>query len=133
VREADFRYLDGQGWFAKRVFPGLTPIFLSSRAHQRSEGAMRSIQSRNRNLGIQNARKSAKSIVRNASDRPSPRATGAFYGYASRSWRDMRDAVRFMVTTATCVMKTHVTGGACGALALQRSERHAHACRSAAR
>lgn len=93
---------------------------------------MRSIQSRNRNLGIQNARKSAKSIVRIVVDRPSPRATGAFYGYASRSWQSLGDAMRFMVTLVTCVVKTHVTGGACGALALQRSERHAHACRSAA-
>lgn len=94
---------------------------------------MRSIQSRNRNLGIQTARKSAKSIVRMVVAAASPRATGAFYGSASRSWQSLRDAVRFMVTTATCVMKTHVTGGACGALALQRSEQHAHACRSAAR
>jgi hypothetical protein len=108
------------------------PFSLEPRT-KRSEGNMRSIQSRNRNLGIQNARKSAKSIVRNVVDRPSPRATGALYGYASRSWQSMRDAVRFMVTLGACVMKTHVTGGACGALALQRSERHAHACCSAAR
>ena len=43
---------------------------------------MRSIQSRNRNLGIQNAQQSAKTIVRSDSDRPSLFAIfGALYGY----------------------------------------------------
>ena len=51
--------------------------FLSSRAPSAARATMRSIQSRNRNLGIQNARKSAKTIVRNDSNAASPRATGA--------------------------------------------------------
>ena len=97
----------------------------------RSEGAMRSIQSRNRNLGIQNARKSAKSIVRVGIDRPSPRATGALYGLASRLWQGLGDALRHGRTTATRVMKTRVTGGACRAEALQRSGQHAMCCLAA--
>lgn len=82
-----------------------------------------SIQSRNRNLGIQNARKSAKSIVRIGSKRPAPRATDALFGDASHSWTSMRDALRHWLATATCVLRTYVTGGACCAVALQRSER----------
>lgn len=94
---------------------------------------MRSIQSRNRNLGIQNARQSAKTIVRNGSDRPSPRSLDALFGFASREWQTLGDALRHWATTATCVMKTYVTGGACGAVAPQRSGRHAAMCRLAAR
>jgi hypothetical protein len=94
---------------------------------------MRSNQSRNRNLGIQNARQSAKTIVRNGSDRPSPRSTDALFGFASRQWQTLRDALRHWAATATCVTKTYVTGGACGAVAPQRSGRHAAMCRLAAR
>ena len=93
---------------------------------------MRSIQSRNRNLGIQNARKSAKTIVRNDSDRPSLRSLVAHFGYASYAWQSMRDALGLWAATATCVMKTRVTGGAYGAITPQGSGRHA-VCRLAAR
>jgi hypothetical protein len=109
------------------------PSFSLEPRTKRSEGTMRSIQSRNRNLGIQNARKSAKSIVRNDSDRRSPRATGALYGFASGPWMATTGALRHWLTTATCVLKTHVTGGACLAVAGQRSGRHAAMCRLAAR
>ena len=94
---------------------------------------MRSIQSRNRNLGIQTARKSAKTIVRNDSDRPSMRSLAALFGFASRQQQSLRDALWHLAATATCVMKTRVTGGACGAVAPQRSGRHAAMCRLAAR
>ena len=93
---------------------------------------MRSIQSRNRNLGKQNARKSAKTIVRNDSDRPSPRSYVALFGFATREWQLLRAALRHLAATATCVMKTRVTGGACRAMALQGSGRHAAMCRLAA-
>jgi hypothetical protein len=78
---------------------------------------MRSIQSTNRNLGIQNARRSAKTIVRNGSDRPSPRSLEALFGFASYAWESMRDALWHVASTATRVMKTRVTGGAQRALA----------------
>lgn len=94
---------------------------------------MRSIQSRNRNLGIQTARKSAKSIVRNGSDSPSPRATSAHFGFALHTWQAMGNALRQWSTTVTRVMKTRVTGGACYAVAQQRSGRHDGMCRLAAR
>ncbi len=92
---------------------------------------MRSIQTSNRNLGIQNARKSAKSIVRVGIDRPSPRATGALYGFASQLWQGASDALMHGLTTATRVMKTRVTGGACRAMARQRSGQHATCCLAA--
>jgi len=94
---------------------------------------MRSNQSRNRNLGIQNAQPSAKSIAQRDSDRPSMFAlSGAFLGYAARMWQNMRDALRHTLT-ATRLVKTRVTGGALCAVALQRSERHESSCRLAAR
>ena len=95
---------------------------------------MRSIQSRNRNLGIQNAQPSAKSIVRRDADRPSMFAMWcAATGFASRLGTTLREALQHL-TTATRVGKTRVTGGALlYAVALQRSERHASMCRSAAR
>jgi hypothetical protein len=94
---------------------------------------MRSIQSRNRNLGIQNARQSAKTIVRNGSDRPSPRLLDALYGNASHAWETLRAALTPWAATATCVMKTRVTGGAACAKAQSGSGRHASMCRLAAR
>jgi hypothetical protein len=95
---------------------------------------MRSIQSRNRNLGIQNARKSAKTIVRNDSDRPALFAIlGALYASAQGLWQSMRFALRHWSSPTTCVAKTRVTGGACRAVALQRSGRHEAMCRLAAR
>ena len=94
---------------------------------------MRSIQSRNRNLGKQNARKSAKTIVRNDSDRPTLSAIlGALFGIAYGPWQAMRHALRPWLPSTTCVAKTRVTGGACRAVALQRSGRHEAMCRLAA-
>ena len=93
---------------------------------------MRSINSRNRNIDIQNARQSAKSIVRAGSDRPSP-SMDALFGFALYAWETMRNALRPWATATTCATKTHVTGGACKAVALQRSGRHAAMCRLAAR
>jgi hypothetical protein len=95
---------------------------------------MRSNQSPIRSLGIQNARKSAKSIVRNGSDRrPTLRSLDALYGFASRQWESLGGALWHAAKTATRVMKTRVTGGACWAVAPQRSGRHAAMCRLAAR
>lgn len=99
---------------------------------------MRSIQSRNRNLGIQNAQPSAKSIVRRDADRPSMFAMWcAATGVATRWEASLGSTLRLAhqhLTTATRVGKTRVTGGALlYAVAMQRSERHASSCRSAAR
>jgi hypothetical protein len=75
---------------------------------------MRSIQKSNRNLGIQNAQPSVKQIVRNASDRPSLHALAcACIGYCRHLWHEMCAAVGHGMT-ATCVVTTHVTGGASG-------------------
>ena len=94
---------------------------------------MRSIQSRNRNLGIQNAQPSAKSIVRRDADRPSMFAMWcAATGFASWLGATLREALQHP-TTVTRVGKTRVTGGVLYAVAMQRSERHASPCRSAAR
>ena len=94
---------------------------------------MRSNQSRNRNLGIQNAQLSAKSIAGRVSDRPSMFALyGAFMGFASRMWSSMREALRH-APTATRTVKPRVTGGALWAVALQRSGQHACTCCLAAR
>ena len=49
----------------------------------------------------------------------------AFMGYASRCWLSLREALQHL-TTVTGVLKTHVTGGALCAVALQRSGQHAH-------
>jgi hypothetical protein len=108
------------------------PIF-SRAAQQRSEGTMRSNQSRNRNLGIQNAQQSAKSIAGRVSDRPSMFAPYcASMASASRLWRSLRDGLRH-TPTVTRLVKTRVTGGALCAVALERSGRHASTCRLAAR
>ena len=94
---------------------------------------MRSNQIRNRNLGIQNAQQSAKSIAGRASDRPS---MFALYrdsiGSLSRMWRSMRDALR-RTLTLTRTDNTRVTGGALHAVVLQRSGQHASTCCLAAR
>jgi hypothetical protein len=104
----------------------------SRAAHQRSEGTMRSIQSSNRNLGIQNAQLSAKTIVRNDSDRSSQSAIfGALYGIASRPWMAMREAFKPWRTTATRAQKTRVTGGACHALRHAGAGQHALCCLAA--
>jgi hypothetical protein len=93
---------------------------------------MRSIQSRYRNLGIQTAQQSAKQIVRHVSDRSSLSALGcACIGYCTRMWLHLRVAVGHG-PTATCVVTTHVTGGASGAMASVGSRRRAM-CRLAAR
>lgn len=99
---------------------------------------MRSIQSRNRNLGIQNAQPSAKAVVRRDADRPSMfamwrAATGFATWLGASSGATLRVALQHL-TTVTRVGKTRVTGGALlYAVAMQRSERHASPCRSAAR
>lgn len=95
---------------------------------------MRSIHSHNRSLGIQNAQTSAKTIVRNDSDRPALFAiVGALFGIAYGPWQAMRFALRPWSPSTMCVATTHVTGGACRAVALQRSGRHEAKCRLAAR
>jgi hypothetical protein len=95
---------------------------------------MRSINTTNRNLGIQNAQLSAKTIVRRDSDRsPLSAFFGALYGYASRPWMSMRETLRHWRSTATRVMKTRVTGGVLGALALRAPGQYAAACCLAAR
>ncbi len=99
---------------------------------------MRSIQSRNRNIAIQNALLSAKAIVRRDADRPSMFAMWcAATGFASRRMASLgailREALKHP-TTVTRVGKTRGTGGALlYAVAMQRSERHSSPCRSAAR
>jgi hypothetical protein len=94
---------------------------------------MRSINNRNRNLGIQQGRQAAKTIVRNGSDRPSP-SFDALVGLASYAWESLRTALRPWAAPATCTT-THVTGGAASAKPLASSGRHAAMamCRLAAR
>jgi hypothetical protein len=94
---------------------------------------MRSINTTNRNLGIQNAQLSAKTIVRRDSDRsPLSAIFGALYGFGS-PWMSMRESLRHWRSTATRVMKTRVTGGVLGALALGAPGQYAAACCPAAR
>ena len=95
---------------------------------------MRSIQSRNCNIAIQNALLSAQAIVRRDADRPSMFAMWcAATGFASWLGATLREALQHP-TTVTRVGKTRVTGGALlYAVAMQRSERHSSPCRSAAR
>jgi hypothetical protein len=94
---------------------------------------MRSIQSRISNLGNQIASANAKLIVRHDSDRPSAAMYGALFGLATRPWSGAGAALRHWATTATRTLKKRVTGGACSAVALQRSGRHQAMCRLAAR
>ena len=94
---------------------------------------MRSIQSRNRNIAIQNALLSAQAIVRRDADRPSMFAIWcAATGFATRMGATLRVALQHL-TPPTRVGKTHVTGGVLYAVAMQCSERHSSPCRSAAR
>jgi hypothetical protein len=94
---------------------------------------MRSIQSRNLNIAIQNALLSAQAIVRRDADRPSMFAMWcAATGFASWLGATLREALQHP-TTVTRVGKTRVTGGVLYAVAMQRSERHSSPCRSAAR
>ena len=94
---------------------------------------MRSIQSRNNVLGIQNAQPSAKSIVRPNADRCSMSAKWcASMGSFSRFWESLREELQHL-TLASRVVGTRFTGGALYAVALQRSGRHAAMCRLAAR
>jgi hypothetical protein len=94
---------------------------------------MRSIQSRNRNIAIQNAQLSATAIVRRDADRPSMFAMWcAAIGFATRTGETLRLAVQHL-TLPTHVGKTRVTGGVLYAVAMQRSQRHSCSCRSAAR
>ena len=89
---------------------------------------MRSIQSRNRNLGIQNAQLSAVATIRRASDRPSFGKWCASKGY-SRFWLSMRESLRHLMTVTG--VTTHVTGGALYAVALQRPGQHVPCCLAA--
>lgn len=94
---------------------------------------MRSIQFTNRNLGIQLALTSAKSIVGRDMDRPSMFAMWcASKGSASRPGEFLRAWLQYL-TLVTRVVTTHVTGGALHAVALQRSRQHASPCCPAAR
>ena len=94
---------------------------------------MRSIQSRNLNIAIQNALLSAQALVRRDADRPSMFAMWcAATGFASWLGATLREALQHP-TTVTRVGKTRVTGGVLYAVAMQRSERHSSPCRSAAR
>ena len=95
---------------------------------------MRSIQSRNCNIAIQNALLSAQAIVRRDADRPSMFAMWcAATGFATRMGATLHVALQHL-TPSTRVGKTRVTGGALlYAVAMQRSERHSSPCRSAAR
>jgi len=94
---------------------------------------MRSNQICNRNLGIQLAQSSAKSIVRREMDRPSMFAMWcAATASASRLGKSLREALQYL-TLSTRVVTTLVTGGALHAVALQRSRQHASPCCPAAR
>jgi hypothetical protein len=91
------------------------------------------MSSRNFNLGIQNAQPSAQAIVRNDSDRVSLAALfGALYGDAARVLSQLRDSLWHPSMPATRATKTRVTGGACCAVARQRSGRRAAMRRLAA-
>lgn len=95
---------------------------------------MRSINSRNRNLGIRNAQQSAKSIAGRATDRFDLYAlSGAFMGLAERMWKSMRSAVGHTPPMVTCTVVPHVTNGAQWRLAPQRPGQYAAACCLAAR
>lgn len=95
---------------------------------------MRSINSRNRNLGIRNAQQSAKSIAGRATDRLSLYALmGASMGFAERMWKSLRSAVDHTPPTVTCPVVPHVTNGVLWRLTLQRPGQHAAACCLAAR
>jgi hypothetical protein len=94
---------------------------------------MRSINSRNRNLGIRNAQLSAKSIAGRATDRVASYAyVGHLMGFADRMWQSMRAAVGHTAPTVTCTVKPSVIAGVLR-LALQRPGQHAAACCLAAR
>jgi hypothetical protein len=86
---------------------------------------MRSINSRNRNFGISNARQSAKSIAGRVSDRPSMSALSCAFMAASRLWHSLWES---HTPTVTRFVKTRVTGGALYAFAQQRPGQHASTC-----
>jgi hypothetical protein len=90
---------------------------------------MRSANSRNRNLGISNAPKSAKSIAGRRSDRPSAFMSASMA--ASRLWHSLRGLVH--TPTVTRIVTTRVTGGALYAFGQQRPGQHASTCCLAAR
>jgi hypothetical protein len=86
---------------------------------------MRSDINRNGSLGIQNARKSAKQIVRRDSDRPSMFAlVCAPMAYASQSFARLQASLRHL-PTATPWTSTRVTGGVSVAHATAGSGQHA--------
>jgi hypothetical protein len=89
---------------------------------------MRSINSRINNLGNQSALRSAKVIVRqNAGSSSAVAVFGALFGYASRYWETMRDALGDWPTVTRTTKR--VTGGACHSTTWQGSGRHAAMCR----
>jgi len=90
---------------------------------------MRSINSRNRNFGISNARQSAKSIAGRVSDRPSMFALSCAFMAASRLWHSLWGSSH--TPTVTPREKTRVTGGMLYALVLQRPGQHAACCLAA--
>jgi hypothetical protein len=108
--------------------PDDSPNF-SRAAHQRSEGTMRSINSRNRNLGISKARLSAKSIAGRAMDRASMLTLAGAFMAASRLWHSLWGSGHTPMVTPR--VSTRVTGGTLYALGLQRPGQHAACCPAA--
>lgn len=90
---------------------------------------MRSIKSRYRNLGISNARQSAKSIAGRRMDRASMFALSCAFMAASRLWHSLWGSSH--TPTVTRRVNTRVTGGALYALGLQRPGQHATCCLAA--
>jgi hypothetical protein len=89
---------------------------------------MRSINSRNRNFGISNARKSEKSIAGSRMDRPSMFALDCAFMAASRLWHSLWGSGHTPTVTR---VTTRVTGGMLYALRLQRPGQHAACCLAA--
>lgn len=95
---------------------------------------MRSMNSRNRNLGIQSAQQSAKSIAGRAADRVVLASLfGAFLGIAYRTGKRLRHALRHTSTTVTRRVMPRVTSGALWRMTPQRPGQYALACCLAAR
>ncbi len=91
---------------------------------------MRSIKSRINNFGNQSAKRNAKVIVRQNAIAAPAAVFGALFGYASRYWETMRDALGDWPTVTRTTKR--VTGGARHAMAWQGSGRHQSMCRLAA-
>ncbi len=72
----------------------------------------------------------AKSIVGRDADRPSYLSMSGVLA-AAACWANALRAAMWHWPTATCVVTTHVTGGALYAVALQRPGQHAPCCLAA--